>query len=274
MRKTSVTIAVLGTATLLALTACSSSSKKSGSSTAASSGGAASSAGSSSAPAGGGGGTVDGKGAKVGIILPDTTSSPRWITADPNALKADCTKYKLSCDIQNANGSASKMKTIAQQMESNSIKVLMIVDLDAASGAAIEQQAKKAGVITVDYDRLTPGGGAALYVSFDNVKVGQVQGKALTQCPQVKGQKAVKYVDIDGAPTDNNATLFAQGYDGVLGKTAGLDPRRQADRSVGRPDRRSRVQLDARRRTRTSRPSWSPTTPWPARSSPTSSVRA
>src|SRR5947209_2470995 len=91
MRKTSVTIAVLGTATLLALTACSSSSKKSGSSTAASSGGAASS--SSAAPAGGGGGgTVDGKGAKVGIILPDTTSSPRWITADPNALKADCAK--------------------------------------------------------------------------------------------------------------------------------------------------------------------------------------
>ncbi len=218
MRKTSVTIAVLGTATLLALTACSSSSKKSGSSTAASSKGGASS--SSSAPAGGSG-TVDGKGAKVGIILPDTTSSPRWITADPNALKADCAKYKLSCDIQNANGSASKMKTIAQQMESNKVKVLMIVDLDPASGAAIEQQAKKAGVIPVDYDRLTPGGGAALYVSFDNVKVGQTQGNALTQCSQVKGQKAVQYVDIDGAPTDNNATLFAQGYDGVLSKTAG-----------------------------------------------------
>jgi D-xylose transport system substrate-binding protein len=113
------------------------------------------------------------------------------------------------------------MKTIAQQMESNKVKVLMIVDLDAASGAAIEQQAKKAGVIPVDYDRLTPGGGAALYVSFDNVKVGQVQGTALTQCPQVKGQKAVQYVDIDGAPTDNNATLFAQGYDSVLSKTAG-----------------------------------------------------
>jgi D-xylose transport system substrate-binding protein len=113
------------------------------------------------------------------------------------------------------------MKTIAQQMEGNGVKVLMIVDLDAASGAKIEQEAAKNGVIPVDYDRLTPGGGAALYVSFDNVKVGQVQGKALTQCPQVKGQKSVKYVDIDGAPTDNNATLFAQGYDGVLGKTAG-----------------------------------------------------
>jgi D-xylose transport system substrate-binding protein len=221
MRKTTVTITALGAA-LLALSACSSSKSGGGSSTSNKAGGsstAATSAASSSSSSGGG--TIDGKGAKVGIILPDVTSSPRWVTADPNALKADCAKYNLSCDIQNADGSAPKMKTIAQQMEASGVKVLMIVDLDAASGAAIEQQASKAGVIPVDYDRLTPGGGAALYVSFDNVKVGQTQGNALVNCPQVKGQKSVQYVDIDGAPTDNNATLFAQGYDGVLSKTPG-----------------------------------------------------
>jgi len=95
------------------------------------------------------------------------------------------------------------------------------VDLDQASGAAIEQQATKNGVVAVDYDRLTPGGGAALYVSFDNTKVGEVQGTTLTQCPQVKGLSSVKYVDIDGAPTDNNATLFANGYDSVLSKQPG-----------------------------------------------------
>ncbi|MDT4915042.1 MAG: D-xylose transport system substrate-binding protein [Pseudonocardiales bacterium] len=218
MRKTTASIAVLGAA-VLALTACSSS-KKSTTNSSSGAGGSSSSssAGSSTAAAGG---AVDGKGAKVGIILPDTTSSPRWVTADPNALKADCTKYNLSCDIQNAGGSATKMKSIAQQMEASGVKALMIVDLDAASGAAILQAAKKAGVITVDYDRLTPGGGAALYVSFDNVKVGEVQGKALTQCPQVKSAKSVQYVDIDGAPTDNNATLFAQGYDSVLSKQPG-----------------------------------------------------
>jgi D-xylose transport system substrate-binding protein len=106
-------------------------------------------------------------------------------------------------------------------MEASKVKVLMIVNLDQASGAAIEQQASKAGIITVDYDRLTPGGGAALYVSFDPVKVGEVQGQTLTECPQVKDLKSVQYVDIDGAPTDNNAILFAQGYDSVLGKKAG-----------------------------------------------------
>jgi D-xylose transport system substrate-binding protein len=192
MRRSTVAVAAVGAVAALALAACGSSGN------------------------GSGGGLP-----KVGIILPDTTSSPRWVTADPTALKADCTKYKLDCDIQNANGDPQKMKTIAQQMESNGVKALMIVDLNQASGAAIEQQANKAGVITVDYDRLTPGGGAALYVSFDGVKVGKAQGTALSQCPQVKSLKAVQYVDIDGAPTDNNAVLFAQGYDSVLKKTAG-----------------------------------------------------
>ena len=221
MRKTTVSVAVLGAAAALALAGCSSSGAKtsnSSSNTAPASSTAASSS-SSSSPSSGG--ALDGKGAKVGIILPDTTSSPRWVTADPTALAADCKKDNLTCDIQNAGGSTTKMEQIASQMEASGDKALMIVDLDQASGAKIEQQAKTAGLIVVDYDRLTPAGGADLYVSFDNVKVGVAQGTALTQCPQVQGQSKVDYVDIDGAPTDNNATLFAQGYDGVLSKQAG-----------------------------------------------------
>ena len=219
MRKTPVTIAALGAA-LLALAACSSSGNGGGNSSPPA-GGGSTPAGTTSSSSSSSGGGDDGGGAKVGIILPDTTSSPRWVTADPAALKAACTKYNLSCDIQNANGSPATMKSIANQMEGEGIKALVIVNLDQASGAAIEKQASAAGVIPVDYDRLTPGGGAAVYVSFDGVKVGEAQGTTLTQCPQVKGLKSVQYVDIDGAPTDNNATLFAQGYDSVLGKTPG-----------------------------------------------------
>ena len=123
------------------------------------------------------------------------------------------------------------MKTIAQQMESERRQGAH--DRRPRPGvrcARSSSRPSKAGVIPVDYDRLTPGGGAALYVSFDNVKVGEVQGTALTQCPQVKGQKAVQYVDIDGAPTDNNATLFAQGYDSVLSKQPGWTRVGEADR--------------------------------------------
>jgi D-xylose transport system substrate-binding protein len=233
MRNRSVSVAALGIAAAFALAACSSSGGGNTSPTTSAPAGGTTpepvTSSSSSAPApssassstGGGTGGIDGKGAKVGIILPDTTSSPRWVTADPSALKADCTKYNLDCNIQNAQGDPGKMKSIAEQMESSGIKVLMIVNLDQTSGAAIEQEAAKAGVTPVDYDRLTPGGGAALYVSFDGVAVGKAQGTALTQCPQVKKLKTVKYVEIDGAATDNNATLFNQGYESVLSKTPG-----------------------------------------------------
>lgn len=210
MRKGMTLIATAAIATI-ALAGCGSSS----------SGGNSGSGGTTSGASTSSSGSIDGKGAKVGIILPDTISSPRWVSSDPTALKADCKQYNLQCDIQNANGSASTMKTIANSMINNKVKVLMIVNLDPASGAAIEKQAEKNGVITVDYDRLTAGGGASLYVSFDNVKVGQLQGKTLTQCSQVKGKSSVDYAQIDGAATDNNATLFKQGYESVLSKTPG-----------------------------------------------------
>lgn len=232
MRNSALGLATAGVAAAtLLLTACGSSNSNTTTSTAPAGGSGASStsgssAASSSSPATSGsssaaGGAIDGKGAKVGIILPDTQSSQRWVTADPVALKARCQQDNLKCDIQNAQNDAAKMKTIAESMESSGVKVLMIVNLDSASGAAIEKEAQSKGITTIDYDRLTLGGGAAFYVSYDNVKVGELQGKSLTQCQQVKGKSAVKYVDVNGAPTDNNATLFKQGYDGVLSKTSG-----------------------------------------------------
>ena len=158
---------------------------------------------------------------KVGILLPDTASSPRWVSADPNELNKQCTAYKLTCYIDNANGSATTQQSQAQALINAGVGVLLVVNLDSGSGKAIEDLAKQHNVVTIDYDRLTAGGTASYYVSYDNVKVGEDQGTALTQCPQVKGKSSVNYVEIDGAPTDNNATLFAQGYNSVLSKQPG-----------------------------------------------------
>jgi len=225
MRKTTALSIAAVSAALLTVSACSSSKSGGKNSSAPAGGGStpASSAPASSAPAssGGAGGAVDGKGAKVGIILTDTQSSARWANADQPALVAQCKADNLNCDIQNAQGDKTKMRTIAQAMENEGVKVLMIVNLDPASGATIEKEANQKGITTVDYDRLTPGGGAALYVSFDGVKVGEAQGNALVNCPQVKGKSAVNYVDLNGSPTDNNASLFKQGYDSVLSKQTG-----------------------------------------------------
>jgi D-xylose transport system substrate-binding protein len=161
------------------------------------------------------------KNTKVGILLPDTASSPRWVAADPNELSKQCIANNLTCYVDNANGSATTQQAQAQALINAGVGVLLLTDLDPGSGKAIQDLAAQHNVVTIDYDRLTSGGSAAYYVSFDNVKVGEDQGTALTQCAQVTGASAVNYVEIDGAATDNNATLFAQGYNSVLSKQAG-----------------------------------------------------
>jgi D-xylose transport system substrate-binding protein len=153
---------------------------------------------------------------KVGIILPDTKSSQRWGTDDPKFLKAAFAAAGVDVDIQNAQGDKQQFQTIADGMISNKVKVLIIVNLDSGTGKAVLDKAKAAGIATIDYDRLTLNGGANYYVSFDNVKVGELQGQGLVDC--LTASKAVKPIvaELNGSPTDNNATLFAQGYNSVL----------------------------------------------------------
>ena len=220
MRKSAIGLVVAGVAASLVLSACSSS-KKSSSNTSTPAGGATSPASTPATSSSAAAGAIDGKGAKVGIIWPDTQSSNRWITSDPDAAKAECQKVNLNCIMQNANNSADQMTTDAQNMINQGVKVLLIVNLDSASAAKIESDAKSKGVASIDYDRFTLGGSASLYVSFDGVAVGKAQGQTLVKCPQVEGKSSVQYVDINGSKTDNNATLFKQGYDGVLNKQAG-----------------------------------------------------
>ena len=110
------------------------------------------------------------------------------------------------------------MASIADSMIQEGVKVLIIVNLDSASGAQIETKAQNAGIKTIDYDRLTLGGSADYYVSFNNVTVGELQGQGLVDCMKATGTygKANPVIEINGSPTDNNATLFKQGYDSVL----------------------------------------------------------
>jgi D-xylose transport system substrate-binding protein len=163
---------------------------------------------SSTAPAAGG--------AQVGVILPDTQSSSRWEQQDTPNLKKAFAAANINVDIQNALGDKAKFVSIGQSMIQEGVKVLIIVDLDSPSGAQVESAAKAAGIKTIDYDRLTLGGGASYYVSFDNVKVGQLQGQGLVDCMTAAKVAKPNIIELKGSPTDNNATLFAQGYDGVL----------------------------------------------------------
>ncbi|WP_369131892.1 sugar ABC transporter substrate-binding protein [Modestobacter sp. I12A-02662] len=160
---------------------------------------------------GGDGGEVAGR---VGVILPDTESSVRWENFDRPYLEAAFEAAGVEADIQNAEGDAQRMTTIAEQMITEGATVLAIVNLDSASGAEIQEQAAAEGVQTIDYDRLTLGGTAEYYVSFDNVAVGRLQGEGLAQCLGEDTPANIAF--LNGSPDDNNATLFSQGAHEVL----------------------------------------------------------
>ena len=153
---------------------------------------------------------------KVGVILPDTKSSVRWESKDRPALEAAFQDAGVDYTIQNAEGSADTMATIADGMIADGVTVLAIVNLDSDSGASIQQKAATQGVKTIDYDRLTLGGSADVYVSFDNTKVGELQGQGLVDC---LGGRPANVVFLNGSPTDNNATLFSDGAHSVIDAT-------------------------------------------------------
>ncbi|SDK96675.1 D-xylose transport system substrate-binding protein [Nonomuraea maritima] len=153
---------------------------------------------------------------KIGVILPDSKSSDRWETADRKYLQEAFEAAGVEYDIQNAQNDKTAFQTIADQMITNGATVLMIVNLDSGTGKTVIEKARSQGVATIDYDRLTLGGGAAYYVSFDNTKVGQLQGEGLTKCLTDKKADKPIVAYLNGSPTDNNATLFKNGYDGVL----------------------------------------------------------
>ncbi|MEO3927428.1 substrate-binding domain-containing protein [Micromonosporaceae bacterium B7E4] len=153
---------------------------------------------------------------KIGVILPDSASSVRWETADRKYLEAAFNAAGVKHTIQNAQGDKAQFQTIADQMMTEGVNVLMIVNLDSGTGKAVLDKAKTQGVLTIDYDRLTLGGSAEYYVSFDNEGVGKLQGEGLVKCLTDKGAQKPVIAELNGSETDNNATLFKNGYDGVL----------------------------------------------------------
>jgi len=154
---------------------------------------------------------------KVGVILPDTTSSTRYTLYDKPLLQKALSDAGITPDIQNAGGSTARFQSIAQSMIGEGVKVLIIDSIDATSGAAVEKQAAQAGIKVIDYDRVNLGGSAQYYVSFDNEDVGKLQGQTLVDCLNASGAKNPQIIEMAGGKdVDNNAILFAKGANSVL----------------------------------------------------------
>jgi D-xylose transport system substrate-binding protein len=194
MRSRTLAVLAVSTGLALAVTGC----------------GANSSSGSS--PTSGSSGASNG--AKVGVILPETTTSARWEGFDHPLLEKALKAEGFDPIIQNAQGDDQKVSTLADQMISQGVKVLILASTTGDVGAAVEKKAAAAGIPVIDYDRLNAGGSADYYVSFDNPGVGKLQGQALADA--LKSKPGAQVIEIEGAPTDNNATLFHDGQESVL----------------------------------------------------------
>jgi len=226
MRNSTLSLAAIGTAALLTVTACGSNSGSSSSGASSSGGGTGQVSAickltnppkaSASAPPTNPPSATTATG-KVGVILPDTTSSTRYTLYDAPLLKQAFDAAGIQSDIQNAQGDTSKFQQIAQSMIGEGVQVLIIDSIDPTSGVAVEQQAAAAGIKVIDYDRVNLGGQAAYYVSFDNEGVGTLQGETLAACLKQSGASKPSVIMMDGGTdVDNNAVLFAKGANDVL----------------------------------------------------------
>ena len=157
---------------------------------------------------------------KVAVILPDTVSSTRYVEFDAPYLKKSFQLAGLPTSdtiIENALGSDATQFSDAQAAITNGATVLVVDPLDSGVGSRIESYAKSHGVPVIDYDRLTLGGTRKYYVSFNNTYVGTLLGNGLVSCITAWHVKSpAQVIVMRGDPTDNNATLFANGYLAVL----------------------------------------------------------
>ena len=156
---------------------------------------------------------------KVAAILPDTTSSTRYQEFDTPDLKKAAQKAGLPGSdmiVQNANGSDTTFLSDAEADITNGASVLLIDPEDSGTGVKVENYAKQHGVAVIDYDRLDLGGPADPYVSFNNVNVGKLIGSGFVSCAKAWGVSHPNVIMMHGSPTDNNATLFSNGYESVL----------------------------------------------------------
>jgi len=141
----------------------------------------------------------------IGLSLP-TQREERWVR-DKLTMETAAKDLGIDLRVTVADADMAQQASQVEQLLSQNIKVLILAPHDGSAAASLVDKAKAQNVPVISYDRLIMNSkDVALYVTFDNVKVGEIQGKFITEkVPQGN------YIVLAGAPTDNNATLFKQG---------------------------------------------------------------
>lgn len=154
------------------------------------------------------------KGRSVIGLSMDTLKEERWI-GDRDMFSARVKELGAEVIVHDANGDDVRQIKDVESLLTRGVNALVIVPHDGAACARAVELAHQRGVPVLAYDRLITGADLDLYITFDNVAVGQLQGKYLAdQLTKTPGKKRV--VRIYGSKTDNNAFLFKAGQDAAL----------------------------------------------------------
>jgi len=185
----------------------------------------------------GGGNKSENKGGKIALLLPETKTA-RYETQDRPLFEAKVKQLCPNCEIlySNADQDAAKQQQQAEAALTQGAKVLVLDAVDAASAGAIVTRAKQQKVPVISYDRLITDAPVDYYISFDNVRVGQLQGQALAKKLKDDGKATGPIVMINGAPTDNNAKLFKEGAHSVI-DSSGFKVAKEYDTPDWTPDK-------------------------------------
>jgi D-xylose transport system substrate-binding protein len=168
------------------------------------------------APAGGGA-PAKPAGAKIALLLPESKTS-RYESHDRPNFERKVKELCAECEViySNADQDASKQQNQAEAAITNGAQVLVLDPVDAASAAAIVGRARQSKAMVISYDRLIAQADVDYYISFDNEKVGKLQGQALADKLKADGKADGTIVVINGSPTDSNAAMFKAGAHSVL----------------------------------------------------------
>src|SRR5579862_1276294 len=145
----------------------------------------------------------------VGFSM-DTLKEERW-QRDRDMLIKDIGELGGKVLVQAANGDDALQNSQADNLLTQGVDVLLVAPHNGKTAATIVESAHRSGVPVIAYDRLINDSDLDLYISFDNVRVGELQADYL-----VKRKPSGNYVLIGGAPTDHNAILFREGQMNIL----------------------------------------------------------
>ncbi len=182
------------------------------------------------------GGDNNGGGGKIAFLLPESKTA-RYESQDRPLFEAKVEDECSDCEViyTNADQDTSKQQQQVEAAVTEGVDVMVLDPVDSAAAAGLVSRAKQAGIPVISYDRLILDADLDYYVSFDSVEVGKQQGEALAGALADANSPEGPIVQINGAPTDNNAKLFNEGATSVF-DSEGIEVAKEYDTPDWSPD--------------------------------------